>query len=122
MTQLRTAWRRAVETAPTDIDLGEVLALFGPAGRDSEWTCDDIEALGPSTVELRHEASAGPMSGTRLSALAFGITHVSDGVFEATQPADDRPWLAVRVIGRNQFAVATRNRRLLEDLRRRFGN
>src|SRR5438270_8279310 len=109
MTQLRTAWRRAVEIAPEDADLADLLALVGPAGNRSCWTCDDIEAPGPAAGDLRSEAAVGSVTGTRLAELATGITHISDGVFEATRPGDDWPWLAVHVIGQNWFSVATRS-------------
>ena len=112
-----------METVTTDgepPDLTELLALVGPAGEASLWTCDDLEALGPSAAELRLEASAGPIPGRRLAELAADVDILSDGTFEATRPDDDRPWLAVRVIGANQFAIATRSRRLLDELRSRF--
>jgi hypothetical protein len=121
MTQLRTAWRRAVETIAADVDLAELLALFGPVGEDSQWTCDDLDAHGPLAIELRQEAVDGPIAGSRLTQLVTGITLTSDGTFEAIRFGEEWPWLAMRVIGPNQFAVATRSRRLLDELRQRFG-
>jgi hypothetical protein len=52
--------------------------------------------------------------------LAAGITDTRGGVFEATRPGDDRPWLAVRAGAGGHLVVATRSRALLDDLRRRF--
>ena len=128
MTQLRTAWRRAVTAAaaaepPADgpgPDLADLLAVAGPAAAASVWECEGVEALGPLAEELRHAAAAGPIDGTRLAELAAGITSTLDGVFEATRPGDDGPWLALRAGEGSHFVVATRSRALLDDLRRRF--
>jgi hypothetical protein len=128
MTELRTAWRRAVTAAavaepPSDgpgPDLAALLAAMGPVAAASVWTCEDVEALGPLAAELRHEAAAGPIAGRRLAELAAGITRTTSGVFEATRPGEDGPWLAVRAGEGSHFVVATRSRALLDDLRRRF--
>ena len=125
MTQLRTAWRRAVTAAVGPIadgpGLADLLAFLGPAAAESDWTCDAVETRGPLADELRREAEAGPILGHRLAELAAGITHVSDGTFEATRPGEDRPWLSLRAGDGGPFVVATRSRALLDDLRHRFG-
>jgi hypothetical protein len=124
MTQLRTAWRRAVDAAVADPagggpDLAGLLALLGPDAAASAWACEGVEAAGPRADELRDEAAVGPIAGARLAELAAGLTHTFDGAFAATRPGEGRPWLALRADG-GHFAVATRSRALLADLRRRF--
>lgn len=123
MTSLRTAWRRAVTAVPagpTADALGELLAFIGPDAGTSHWTCDEVEAVGPLAAEFQREAEAGPIPGVRLAELAAGITDTLGGVFEATRPGDDRPWLALRADAGGQLAMATRSRALLDDLRRSF--
>src|SRR5262245_6255181 len=128
MTELRTAWLRAVHAgteaeATTDTPsprLASLLTFLGPVALASIWTCDAIEAIGPLAGVLCQVADAGPLPGTQLAALAAGITHTLAGVFEATRPGDDRPWLAVQVADGGEFVVATRSRALLDDLLRRF--
>ena len=105
----------------TPAEAEELLAVIGRAAEDSLWTCDDIDALGPYAAELRLEAAVGPIPGSRFVELAAMTTQIWDGVFEAVRPGDDRPWLVIHTIGTDRFAVATRSRRLLGDLRRRFG-
>src|SRR3954469_23007792 len=98
MTQLRTAWRRAMTAAavaepPSDgpgPDLAALLAVAGPEAEASAWSCEDVEADGPLAAELRREA-AGPIDGQRLAELAAGITRTTGGVFEATRPGEDGP-------------------------------
>jgi len=128
MTQLRTAWRRAVtaaavaEPAPDGPgpDLADLLAVAGPAAAASVWECDGVEAVGPLAGALRLESAAGPIDGTRLAELAAGITATLDGAFEATRTGEDGPWLALRAGAGSHFVVATRSRALLDDLRRQF--
>ncbi len=122
MSELRVAWRRAVD-AGTDLkgrSLSDLLAFLGPAAEASDWTCDAVAAIGPLADELRQEAGAGPIHGNVLAGLAAGITRTTDGVFEATRPGDDLPWLALRATDGGQFVVATRSRALLDDLRGRL--
>jgi hypothetical protein len=128
MTELRTAWRRAVTAAavaepPSDRpgpDLADLLGVAGPEVQASVWECEGVEALGPLAGELRYEARAGLIDGTRLAELAAGITCTVDGVFEATRPGEDGPWLALRANSGSHFVVVTRSRALLDHLRRRF--
>ena len=101
-------------------DLAALLALAGPDAARSDWTCSAVECFGPRADDLRRAADAGPVPGWRLVELAAGVTPAIDGVFEATRPGDDRPWLAVRAIDGCYFVVVTRSRALLDDLRRRF--
>lgn len=122
MSQLRVAWRRAVDACAhaNRPGLSAVLALLGPAAAASDWICDGVEALGPLADELVLEADAGPIHGTVLAELSTGITHTFAGAFEATRAGDDRPWLIVRIADGGAIEVATRSRELLGDLRRRF--
>lgn len=122
MTHMRTAWRRAVTTVeppPAGPGLAELLAVLGPAGATSAWTCEDVEATGPLADDLMCEAAVGPIPGPRLAELAVGIEEVRSGRFQGARP-DDRAWVMVRVDEGGPLAVATRNRALLDDLRRRF--
>lgn len=122
MIPLRVAWRRAVG-ADAEADgpsLSDLLTSLGPAAAASNWMCDGIEATGPLADHLLLEAASGPVLGTILVALSIGITRTLRGVFEATRPGDDRPWLSVRVADGGQFVVATRDRALLDELRSRF--
>jgi hypothetical protein len=115
------AWRRAVDGDRADgTGLSDVLVLLGPAAESSSWDCDGVEAVGPLADGLLQEADAGPVPGALLTELAAGITCMVGGVFAATRPGDDRPWLTLRVSDGGQFVVATRSRALLDDLRRRF--
>jgi hypothetical protein len=123
---MRTAWRRAVDavaaadqgpaTAP---GLADLLALIGPDAENSEWTCEDVECDGPSADDLLHEAT-DPIAGPRLIELAAGVTYTRNGLFEATRPGEDRPWLALRAVDETHFVVATRSRALLDAVRRRY--
>ena len=98
----------------------DLLALVGPDADASTWTCDEVECAGPAADDLRRAAAAGPISGTQLAKLAAGITRTQDGLFEATRPGEDRPWLALRAVAGSNFIVATRGRDLLDRFRRRF--
>ena len=128
MTQLRTAWRRAVETValadqhadPACPTLAELLAYVGPEAESSDWTCNEIECMGPLADELCRDGDAGPVAGPRLLELADGLTHVLSGTFEANRPGDERPWLALRAVAGTHFVVATQSRALLDELRRRY--
>jgi hypothetical protein len=122
MTQMKTAWRRAVDTIadPACPSLCELLAMIGADAEASTWDCADLECAGPVAAELRDEAVARPLSGHRLIELASGIDTVHEGVFEATRPGDDRPWLALRAVDGNRFVVATRSRMILDRMRAHF--
>jgi hypothetical protein len=125
MTQLRTAWRRAVSAVAvadvSDPKLADVLAAIGHEAEASLWTGDEIDASGPLGNDLRSESDPGPVNGTRLAELAAGVTRMNAGVLEATRPDADRPWLALQVADGGHFMVATRSRAQLDELRRRFG-
>ena len=108
------------DASPNGPGLADLLALLGPAGELSAWTCEEVEAVGPLAADLRQMAGSGPLPGTHLAELAAGITHTLGGVFEATRPGDDGPWLALHIADGGCLQVATRSRALLDDLRRRF--
>lgn len=119
MSQLRTAWRRAAATVPAGT-LADLLAAIEPAATLSTWACADLDVRGPRAGELRTAAATGDVDGGRLVSLAAGVTAIEAGVFEATWPGEDRPWLILRADGASDFTVATRSRALLDDLRRGF--
>ena len=121
MTRMRTAWRRAVDAGSGDTypALADLLALAGPDAATSDWTCDDLDCEGPAADDLRRE-SAEPIPGARLAELAAGLTRVVEGVFEATRPGEDGPWVALRAVDGTHFVVATRSRVLLDGLRARL--
>lgn len=122
MTQMKTAWRRAVhtETERSCPTLAGLLAQIGPDAEASAWDCDNLDCVGPLAADLQREAVAGPIAGDRFVELAAGIDRVHDGIFEATRPGDDRPWLALRAADGDRFIVATRSRGLLDQMRRQF--
>jgi hypothetical protein len=118
MSELRVAWRRAVDVADAHgPGLSEVLTLLGPAVETSSWDCNGVEALGPLADGLRREADAGPIPGSLLAELATGVTRTVGGVFQASRAGDDGPWLTLQVSDGGEFVVATRSRALLDDLR-----
>ena len=101
-------------------DLADLLTLAGPDALDSSWSCEAVECLGPGADELHRATDAGPVPGARLAELAVGVTQTIDGVFEATLPGKDRPWLVLRSIDGCYFVVITRSRALVAEVRRRF--
>lgn len=101
-------------------DLADLLALAGSDALTSSWSCEMVECLGPGAEELRRVAEAGPISGSRLAELAAGVTQTIDGVFEATLPGEDRPWLVLRCIDGCYFVLVTRSAPLLAAVRERF--
>ena len=101
-------------------DLADLLALAGPDALASSWSCKIVECLGPRADEIHRAAESGSVKGARLAELAAGITQTIDGVFEATLPDEDRPWLVLRAIDGCYFVVVTRSGPLLAEVRRQF--
>lgn len=102
-------------------DLIDILRLAGTDVESSSWRCRNVECTGDLAEELHRVSDAGStLSGTEMRRLAGGVLQIIDGDFEAYSAGEMRPWLVVRAIDSSEYAVITRDDRLLARIRERF--
>jgi diaminopimelate decarboxylase len=102
-------------------DLIDILRLVGPDAESSSWRCRKVECAGDLAEELHRVSDAeSPLTGAEMLRLAGGVFQIIDGDFEAYRPGETRPWLVVRAIDSSEYAVITKDERLLARVRERF--
>jgi len=116
-----TIWDRTADERFLSFDLTDILSLCGERALSSAWLCSNVEAIGPGAEKLHAICDAQrTIAGIELISLASGISQTIDGYFYAWEPAADFPWLFIRAVDGEEFAVATTEHELLEAIRRRF--
>jgi hypothetical protein len=100
--------------------LADLLALAGPDALTSEWFCEGVECVGPGVEQLYAATDSQKIEGTKLVALAAGISQTIDGTFEAFLPGEDQPWLVLECIDGCYFVVITRSASLIAEIQSRF--
>jgi hypothetical protein len=116
-----TIWDRTADGRFLSFDLTDILSLCGERALSSAWLCSDVEAVGPGAEKLHAICDARrTIAGSELNSLASGISQTIDGYFYAWEAAGDFPWLFIRAVDGDEFAVATTGREILEAIRRRF--
>jgi hypothetical protein len=102
-------------------DLIDILRLAGTDAESSSWCCRNVECTGDLAEELHRVSDAGSaLSGAEMLRLASGVLQIIDGDFEAYRASETGPWLVVRAIDSSEYAVITRDDRLLARIRERF--
>jgi hypothetical protein len=111
---------REGEGAALGFDLVDILRLLEPELHRTEWTLSGTECIGREADRVHRIDDDGQrVSGTRLLALASGLTQVIDGEFIA-YAEDGQPWVTIRAIDSSAYDVISDDGSVTDRIRARF--
>jgi len=103
------------------IDLADILETLAPWIGISEWRCAGVECFGPGADAIHAiDDDCRRVSSDELLRLVRNVSQTIDGYFLAYEPANPKPWLAIRAVDGVGFDVECVELVVIEALRWRF--